>query len=105
MKFFSQVNLRRIFSIGLLSITLFLGSAIAFCQNDLAMAEVLKRGAVGISGETVMDETEYESAKIDRNQEQAARSEQASKENEEKLESETVAEKLNLDEITDTLTK
>ena len=101
MKFFSKINLRRIFSIGLLSITLFLGSAMAFFYHDIAIAEALEDNTVGISGETVMKESAYESAKEDRNQRQAARSEQADNEDESK----SVAEKLNIDEIKDTLTK
>jgi uncharacterized membrane protein len=103
MKFFSisKSNLRRIFSIGLLSISLFLGSAIAFSSNNIAIAETAKGNTPGISGETVIDESTYESAKADRNQRQAARSQQADTEDE----SETVAEKLNIDEIKDTLSQ
>jgi hypothetical protein len=99
MKFFSKVNLRRIFSIGLLSITLFLSSAIA--NTRIAFAETANGNTAGISGETVMEESAYESAKVDRNQEQAARSRQADSEDESK----GVTEKLNLDEIKDTLSK
>lgn len=100
MKFLSKINLRRIFTIGLLSITLFLGSAIASFPQNTAIAEKVEQGNTpGISGETVIKDSEYESAKLDRNQEQAARSQQAKTEDE----SETIAEKLNLGEITDTL--
>jgi hypothetical protein len=99
MKFFSKINLRRIFSIGLLSITLFLSSAIA--NITIAFAETANENTPGISGETVIEESTYESAKVDRNQEQAARSRQADTEDE----SETVAEKLNIGEIKDTLSK
>jgi hypothetical protein len=105
MKFLSKVNLRRIFSIGLLSITLFLGSApvnlFAPFYSDVAMAEVSEDETLGIPGETVMKESAYESAKEDRNQRQAARSEQADNEDESK----SIAEQLNIDEIKDTLTK
>jgi hypothetical protein len=99
MKFFSKINFRRIFSLGLLSITLFFISAIAYPQ--MAFAETVNGNTPGISGETVVEESTYESAKVDRNQEQAARSRQADTEDE----SETVAEKLNLDEIKETLSK
>lgn len=105
MKFLSQINLRKIFSIGLLSITLFFGSAsvnlFAPFYNNIAMAEVSEDETLGISGETVMTESAYESAKEDRNQRQAARSEQADREDESK----SIAEKLNIDEIKDTLSK
>lgn len=105
MKLFSKINLRRILSIGLLSITLFLGSAFALSTNNLAIADVAKAidkdEAVGISGDTMLDETEYESAKMSRNERQAARSQKAEDANTEDADS--IVEILNLDQITETL--
>ena len=94
MSLLSKTGLRRFFAIGLISITLFFGSAWGF-SSDRALAEVLKRDAVGISEDKIASDTEYESAKIGRNQKQAERSKQA----EEDLNDESVSDKLNLDEI------
>lgn len=95
MSLLSKIHLRRLFAIGLISITLFFGSAWGIHSNN-ALAEVLKRDNVGISEDNVVvDDAEYESAKISRNRKQAERSKQAEKD----LESESVSDKLNLDEI------
>ena len=98
-----KIDFRRVLTVCLVSALLFLGSAIAFPQNDFAIAEVLKRDTVGISGDEILDEGEYESAKASRNREQAERSKKAEVKAEAKTDSESVAEKLNLDEIEDAL--
>ncbi|MCC0176437.1 hypothetical protein I4641_05525 [Waterburya agarophytonicola K14] len=98
----SKTQLRRVIAIGLISITLFFSSAWGL-NSDRALAEVLKQDIVGISEDNVLNDAEYESAKISRNQEQAQRSKQAEEKAERKAEQESIAEKLNLDEIEETL--
>lgn len=94
MSFLSN-QLRRIVTIGLISLTIFFGFAWGIGHSDRVLAEVLKRDAVGITKESSLNDAEYESAKANRNQIQAARSKQA----EEDVEDKSVADKLNLDEI------
>ena len=90
----SKIQLRQILAIGLISVALFFSSAWGI-NSDRAMAEVLKRDTVGISEGDPMNDTAYESAKIERNQEQAQRSKKA----EQTAENKSVSDKLNLDEI------
>ena len=94
----SKVDFRRLLAICLISVVLFIGSAIAIGHQDTAFAEVLERNAVGIK-EKPLSDTEYESAKANRNRLQAELSEQAEAEAKVKTNSESVAEKLNLNEI------
>ena len=95
MLLFSKINLRRIFAVCLVLVTLFAGSAIGIGYQEQAFAEVLERDTLGISGEKALSDEEYESAKANRNQLQAELSKQTDEENDSK----SVAEKLNLDEI------
>lgn len=95
MSFLAKVQLRRIAIIGLLFITVFFGSVLGIGHSDRVLAEVLKRDAVGMTKESSLGDTEYESAKANRNQIQAARSQQAA----EDLDNKRTADKLNLDEI------
>ncbi len=95
----AKIDFRRLLSVCLISVVLFIGSAIALGHQDTAFAEVLERDAVGISGNNVLNDTEYESAKANRNRLQAELSQQAEAEAEAKADSESIAEKLNLDEI------
>ena len=95
----SKVDFRRLLAVCLISVVLFFGSAIAIGHQDTAFAEVLERDAVGITGEKPLNDTEYESAKANRNRLQAELSQQAEAEAKVKTNSESVAEKLNLDEI------
>jgi cell division protein FtsB len=92
MHIFSKINLRRIFAICLISITLFIGSAISIGHQNQAYAEVIKPD----TQEKPLRGDEYESIKANRNRLQAERSKLADDEND----SEDVKEKLNLDEIT-----
>ena len=93
--FLSKIQLRRIVTIGLISITVFFGFTLGIGHSDRVLAEVLKRDAVGITGESSLSDAEYESAKANRNQIQAERSQQAA----EDLDNKNAADKLNLDEI------
>lgn len=86
-------NFRRILAIGLISLTLFLGSGV---RSDRAWAEVSQPEPVGISEQGTLNDSEYESAKANRRELQAELSKQAAKVN---SDSDSVAEKLNLDEI------
>jgi hypothetical protein len=92
---FSKINFRRILAICVLSISLLVGSALGISEGDRAFAEVVKSEAVGIPGEGSIDQAEYESAKENRREIQA----EISKEAEENKDSESIAEKLNLEEI------
>lgn len=92
----SKIQLRRLFAIGLISITLFFSSAWGL-NRDRALAEVLTRDVTNMAEDNVVDDAEYESVKMSRNQKQAERSLQA--EAEEQAEKESVADKLNLDDI------
>lgn len=94
----SKIQLRRLFAIGLISISLFFSSAWGL-NSDRALAEVLKRDAVGMTEDNVIDDAEYESAKMTRNQKQAERSLQAEARAEKQAEKESVSDKLNLDDI------
>lgn len=87
-------QLRRILAIGLISIALYFGFALSSI-SDRASAEVLKRDTVGTSEDIVLDEAEYESAKISRNEKQAQRSKAAKAD----LTDKSNSDKLNLDEI------
>ncbi|NJR47642.1 MAG: hypothetical protein HC775_18995 [Hyellaceae cyanobacterium CSU_1_1] len=95
MSFLSKIQLRRIVTIGLISLLVFFGSALKSDHSDRVLAEVLKRDAVGITEESSLSDAEYQSAKANRNQIQAERSKQA----EEDVEDKSVADKLNLEEI------
>lgn len=95
MSFLAKTQLRRIITIGLISITVFFGSVLGIGHGDRVLAEVLKRDAVGITEESSLSDAEYESAKANRNQIQAERSQQAA----EDLDNKNAADKLNLDEI------
>ena len=85
----------------LVSVVLFIGSAIAIGHQDIAFAEVIEAesDAVVVSPRKPLSDTEYESAKANRNQVQAELLKRAEDKAEAKAESESVAEKLNLNEI------
>jgi uncharacterized protein YlxW (UPF0749 family) len=95
MYIFSKINLRRICAICLISLTLFITSAINIGYQNQAFAEVLKPE----TQEKPLNDAEYESAKAKRSQLQAERSKLAKKANE-RTRSQDVEDKLNLDEIT-----
>ncbi len=95
----SKVDFRRLLAACLISVVLFIGSAIAIGHQDTAFAEVLERDTVGITEEKALSDTEYESAKANRNRLQAELSQQAEAEAKTKTNSESAAEKLNLGEI------
>lgn len=90
---FSKGNLRRIAIACLLAIALFCGSAWRTGNDSGALAEVLKRDAVDLSREEVGSKAEIEAAKAKRRAMQAEMSQRA-KDNG----SESVSDKLNLDE-------
>ena len=97
---FSKIKFRRVLAICLISVTVFFGSAFGIGQSDRALAEVVKRDEAVISESKPLDDAEYESAKANRNQIQAQMSKKAENEAKTKADSESVSEKLNLDEIT-----
>ncbi|AFZ36882.1 hypothetical protein Sta7437_3376 [Stanieria cyanosphaera PCC 7437] len=95
MSLLSKINFRRILVVFLVQITLFLGLALGSGNNNQAFAEVINRKAAEAQVNDQIDEAQYESAKASRREEQAKRSEQAAQD----TENETIAEKLNLEEL------
>lgn len=93
--FLSKTQLRKLVTISLIFLSVFFGFTLGIGHSDRVLAEVLKRDAVGITGESSLSDAEYESAKANRNQIQAERSQQAA----EDLDNKNAADKLNLDEI------
>lgn len=87
-----RINVRRIAIACLCSLFLFLG--LAAIDNACAVAEVLKPDAVGLPREEITDEVEIETNINKRREMQAKMSEMADDDSE----SESVTEKLNLNE-------
>lgn len=87
------INFRRIAIACLLAIALFGGSALKIGNDNTALAEVLKRDAVDLSREEVGSEAEIQAAKAKRRAMQAEMSQRAKDDG-----SESVSDKLNLDE-------
>lgn len=105
---FSPKNIHRLLAAFLLSILFFLGMTLGGQDYNNAFADVLKRDATAIQNdslETLVDQADdnenYEVAKAQRREAQAKRSEKATDDSK----NESVADKLNLDEITSTLDK
>ena len=74
-------------------------------NTSIAMADSITRDMTNLSSDAPVKEEAYEEMKIGRQQKQAMRSEQAEDRAEQELENETLTEKLNLDEITDTMSE
>ncbi|HEY9768160.1 MAG TPA: hypothetical protein V6C71_06565 [Coleofasciculaceae cyanobacterium] len=97
---FFSLDLRRILTIFLVSITLCFG--IAFSGNTSAMAaEAVTRDATNLNSVDVVSDAQYEADKLRRQEEQAMRSKMA----EPDQEKESVVEKLNLKEALPRSTK
>lgn len=99
MSFFSKTKLYQFLAVCLISFTFFFGSTWGIGQGDRALAEVQTRDTVGVAEQASLSEAEYELAKANRSQIQAERSQRAEDEAEAKANSESIVEKLNLDEI------
>ena len=97
----SKIRLRQVLAVGLVSIIVFLGSAVGIGQGDRALAEVLNRetDAAVVSKPKPLNDAAYESTKANRNRTQAEMSKQAESKAESEADSKSVAEKLNLGEI------
>ena len=93
---FSLINLRRILSAFLVTVTLFLGSVVINQPN--AIADSITRDVTNAEMEEEISDAEYQSAKAARQQEQAMRSQRAEAMAEQE-DKDTISEKLNLDEI------
>ena len=93
----SQVNLRRIATVFLVSITLFFSVTIIGNNNAIA-AEAITRDMTNLSLDAPVGDDAYKAMKAGRQQEQARRSQKAEAQAEAKVENESIAEKLNLDE-------
>lgn len=88
-----KLNLRRIATIFLASITLFLNIALVG-NNSAIAAEAITRDMSELNATDIVDDAEYEQDKATRQQKQAMRSAMATPDEE----NESISEKLNLDE-------
>ena len=94
-------DLRKIATVFLISITLFLGAAFNIGNTSPAIADSITRDVTNAEMGGSVNDAEYEVAKANRRQEQAMRSELA----EQNKDNETIGEKLNLDEVLPRSTK
>ena len=99
MSFFSKIKFQQFLAVCLISLTVFFGSVWGIGQGDRVLAEVQIRDTVNIPEQNSLSESEYELAKANRNRIQAEMSQKAEEKAEAKANSESVAEKLSLDEI------
>lgn len=90
---FSKINLRRIATVFLASVTLFFGVTLLGSNSAMA-AKAITRDATNLNTVDAIDDDAYEAMKVDRQQEQARRSAMATP----NKEGESITEKLNLDE-------
>lgn len=86
---------RRILAIGLLSVTLFFGSAIQMNNSNTAFAQSPTRDSVDMTDQDTPSKAKYEAEKANRRQMQAQMSKQADTEDE----TANPVDKLNLEEI------
>ncbi len=97
---FFSLNLRRIVTIFLASITLCFG--VAFISNTTAIAaDAITRDTTNLDPTDVVSDAQYEAAKMRRQEEQAMRSKMAEPDEDNK----SISEKLNLDETLPRSTK
>ena len=90
---FSKINLRRIATIFLASVTLFFSTILVNNSSAIA-ADAITRDATNLNSVDVVSDQEYEMDKAQRQQEQAMRSKMATPDKDD----EGIVEKLNLDE-------
>ena len=95
--------LRRLVSICLISITLFFATSFNLNLTQSASAESITRDVTNLNTVDEISDAEYESDKMNRQQKQAMRSQQAEDAAEREKASESISEKLNLDEIVETV--
>ena len=95
-----SLTLRRFITFSLICLTFF-ATAFNFSQN--ALADAITRDATNLNTTEQVSDSEYESAKAERQRKQAMRSERAEEAAEREKASETISEKLNLDEIVETV--
>lgn len=98
-------NLRRLVTVFLISMALFLGMAFDLSTISPAIADTITRDLTNASPDVSISNAEYEDAKVSRQQKQALRSEQAEARAELNNDNETIGEKLNLDEALPSSTK
>ena len=98
-------RLHRIVTVCLLSMIVFFGMSFNVDDASMAMADSITRDMTNLPLDAPVAEEAYEEMKIGRQQKQAMRSEKAEETAEQKLENETLTEKLNLDEISDRLSE
>lgn len=105
--FLLKINLRRLATVFLASITLFLGVlGVALVNNTSAIAaESITRDVSDLNSVDIVSDAEYEADKAKRQQKQAMRSQQAETQADFEAENETISEKLNLDEALPRSTK
>lgn len=95
--------LRRLVSICLISVTLFFATAFDFNFTHSANAESITRDVTNLNSVETVDDSKSETAKMNRQREQAMRSKSAEAAAEREKASQSIGEKLNLDQITETV--
>ena len=95
--------LRRLVSVCLISIILFFATAFDLNFTHSAIAESITKDVTNLNSVEEVSDSEYETAKINRQREQAMRSESAEAAAEREKASESIGEKLNLDQIVETV--
>ena len=95
--------LRHFATASLIAMTLFFGTALNLNFTPVAHAESITRDVSNLNTVDKISDAEYETAKADRQKKQAMRSQEAEQAAEAEMESESLTEKLNLDEIVETV--
>lgn len=98
---FFKTQIRRITTVFLISIALFVGMAFEFGNTSMAIADAITRDVTNAKQEAPISDAAYEAEKVGRQQKQAERSELANQYNDDK----SISEKLNLDEALPRSTK
>ena len=96
--------LRYIATVSLIVVTLFFGTSFDLNLTPAARAESITRDVTNLNSVDETSDRDYEMAKANRQREQAIRSERAETAAEAETRSESIAEKLNLDQIAETMT-
>ena len=95
--------LRHFATISLIAVTLFFGTSFNLNLTPTARAESITRDVTNLNSVDEVSDRDYEMAKANRQREQAIRSEQAEAAAEAEAKDESIAEKLNLDQIAETM--
>ena len=95
--------LRHFATASLIAIALFFGTSLNLNVASVAHAESITRDVTNLNTVDETSDAEYEAAKMNRQRQQAMRSERAEQAAETEMKNESLTEKLNLDEIVETV--